>query len=76
MLGFVGVTSMDTSVAEVTVRVADADKVPRVAEIIVEPGPAEVVTPFEPGALPIEATAATEEVHVTEAEMSCTELSV
>ena len=76
MLGFVGVTSIDTRVAEVTVRTVDADAPPRLAEIIVEPGLVVVVIPFEPGALLIEATELTEEAHVTEAVMSCTELSV
>jgi hypothetical protein len=76
MLGFVGVTSIDSSVAEFTVRVVDAETAPRLAEIIVEPGAVVVVTPFEPGVLLIEATVLTEEAHVTEAEMSCTELSV
>jgi hypothetical protein len=76
MLGFVGETSIDTNVAEVTVRGVDADTAPRVAEIIVEPGLAAVVKPFEPGALLIAATVLTDELHVTEAVMSCTELSV
>ena len=39
-------------------------------------GPVVVVTPFEPCVLLIDATVLTEEVHVTEALMSCTELSV
>ena len=52
----VGVTSIDTRVAEVTVSIVDADTAPRLAEIIVEPGPVVVVIPFEPGALLIEAT--------------------
>ena len=76
MLGFVGVTSIETSVAEVTVSIVDADTAPSVAAIIVEPVPAVVVIPFEPGVLLIVATPATEELHVTEALMSCTELSV
>lgn len=76
MLGFAGVTSIDTKVAEVTVRVVDADTPPRAAVIIVEPAPAVVIIPFEPGALLIVAAAATEELQVTAAEMSCTELSV
>jgi len=76
MLGLVGVTSIDTRVAAVTVRVVDADTVPRVAVIIVEPGPAVVVIPFDPDVLLTVATVVTEELHVTEALMSCTELSV
>jgi hypothetical protein len=76
MLGFVGVTSIETSVAEVTVSMVDADTAPSVAVIIVEPVPAVVVIPFEPGVLLIVATLATEELHATEALMSCTELSV
>jgi hypothetical protein len=76
MLGFVGVTSIDTNIAEVTVSGVDADTAPRVAEIIVAPGLAVVVIPFEPGVLLIAATALTEELQVAEAVMSCTELSV
>jgi hypothetical protein len=76
MLGFVGVTSIDANVAEVTVKEVDADTAPRVAEIIVEPGVAVVAIPFEPGALLIAATALAEEPQVTAAVISCTELSV
>jgi hypothetical protein len=76
MLGFVGVTSIDTNVAAVTVRGVDADTAPRVAEIIVEPELAAVIIPFVPGVLLIAATELTDELHVTEALMSCTELSV
>ena len=76
MLGFAGVTSIDTRVAEVTVRMVDEDTPPRVAAIIVEPALAVVLIPFEPGVLLIVATAITEELQVTAAEMSCTELSV
>ena len=76
MLGLVGVTSIDTRVAEVTVRAVEADTAPKVAVIVVEPGLVAVVTPFEPGVLLIAATPPAEEVHVTKAVMSCTELSV
>ena len=58
--GFVGVTSMDTSVAEVTVKAVDAETPPRVAEILVGPGAAVVVIPFAPGVLLIDATVLTE----------------
>ena len=75
MLGFAGVTSIDTRVAEVTVRVVDEVTPPRVAVIIVEPALAVVSIPFEPGVLLIVATAVAEELQVTAAEMSCTELS-
>jgi hypothetical protein len=76
MLGFVGVTSIDTSVAEVTVRGVDAETAPSVAEIMVEPGLAVVIIPLEPGVLLIAATVLTEELHVTAEVMMCTELSV
>jgi hypothetical protein len=76
MLGFVGVTSIDANVAEVTVKGVDADTAPSVAEISVEPGMAVVVIPFEPGVLLIAATALAEELQVTAAVTSCTELSV
>ena len=76
MLGFAGVTSIATKVAEVTVRAVDADTPARNAVIIVEPGIAVVTIPFEPAALLMVATAVTEELQVTAAEMSCTELSV
>ena len=56
MLGLVGVTAMDMSVAEVTVNVVDPDIVPDVAVIVVVPTAAEVASPLEPAALLMAAT--------------------
>ena len=58
MLGFVGVTEMDTSVAAVTVRVVDPDIPPLVAFKVVLPVATLVARPSLPVALE---TAATEE---------------
>ena len=62
MLGFVGVTSTDTSVAGVTVRVVDPDTLPDAAVIVVEPVPDPLASPLEPVALLMAATAADEEL--------------
>ncbi len=48
MLGLDGVTAKETSVAGVTVSVSDAEIVPDVAVIVVEPADAEVTSPCEP----------------------------
>lgn len=71
MLGLVGVTVRDTSVAGVTVREADVDTVPDVAVIVVKP-----VVPAEanPEAL-IVATAESDELQATDADKSCVVLS-
>jgi hypothetical protein len=76
MVGFAGVTPIDTRVAAVTVRLEDAETPPRVAVIVVEPVPPAVAVPLKPSILLIEATFVTEELQVTEAVRSCTELSV
>jgi hypothetical protein len=51
MLGLVGVTARETSVAGVTVRVVEADMLPEVALIAVAPTAIEDARPFEPVAL-------------------------
>ena len=61
MLGFVGVTAIDTSVAGVTVRVVDPDMLPDVAVIVDVPAAAEVASPE----LFIVATSAFDECQVT-----------
>jgi len=76
MVGFAGVTPIDTRLAEVTVRVVDADTPPSVAVIVVEPGVAVATVPLKPGILEIDAMDVTVEFQVTEAVRSCTELSV
>ena len=75
MLGLVGVTSMDTSVSEVTVNVVDPDILPDVAVIVVEPAVVELASPLEPAALLMAATAADDEFQVTDAVKSCVVLS-
>jgi hypothetical protein len=75
MLGPVGVTVRDTSVAEVTVRVVDPEILPDVAVIVVEPAATEVARPFEPTALLIAATPAVDELQVTAVVRFCVVLS-
>ena len=66
---------MDTSVAGVTTRVVDPDKLPDVALIVVEPEATAVANPFEPAALLIVATPVLDELQVTAVVMSCVVLS-
>jgi hypothetical protein len=75
MLGLVGVTVMDTSVAEVTVSVVEPDMLPDVAVMVVEPATIEVASPWEPAALLMAATAAVDELQLTAAVKSCVVLS-
>ena len=75
MLGLVGVTAMDTSVAGVTVNVVDPDILPDVAVIVVEPAAAEVASPLEPAALLMAATTAADEFQVASVVRSCVVLS-
>jgi hypothetical protein len=75
MLGLIGVTAIDTSVAEVTVSVVDPDILPDVAVIVVEPAATDVAKPLEPAVLLIAATAAADELQLTAAVKSCVVLS-
>jgi hypothetical protein len=75
MLGLVGVTVMETSVAEVTVSVVDPDILPDVALIVVEPAVADVAKPLEPAVLLMAATPAVDEFQVTAVVRSCVVLS-
>ena len=75
MLGLVGVTAMDTSVAGVTVSVVDPVILPDVAVIVVEPAATDVARPFEPAALLMVATPTADEPQVTAVVRSCVELS-
>jgi hypothetical protein len=75
MLGLVGVTTMDTSVAGVTVSMVDPDILPDVAVIVVEPAAAEVASPLVPAVLSTAATAAADELQVTDSVRSCVVLS-
>ena len=75
MLGLVGVTATDDSVAAVTVRVVVPETVPSVAVIVVDPTATDVASPLEPAALLIVATGAFEELHATKDVISCVVLS-
>ena len=75
ILGLGGVTPIDTSVADVTVRVVLPATVPDVAVTRVEPAVRDVARPVESAALLIAATAPFDEPQVTEAVRSCLVLS-
>jgi hypothetical protein len=75
MLGFFGVTAIDTRVAGFTVSVVEPETLPKAAVIVVEPVAAEVATPLEPAALLIVATPVDDELQVTDAVRSCVVLS-
>ena len=75
MLGFVGVTAMDTRVAGVTVRIVDPETLPNVAVIVDVPAATEVAFPLEPEALLMVATDVTDELQVTNVVRSCVVLS-
>ena len=70
MLGVVGVTSRDTSVAGVTVRVVDPAMLPDAAVIVVDPAATAAADPLLMVATPV-----LDELHVTEAVKSCVVLS-
>ena len=65
MVAVVGVTSIDTNVAAVTVRVVFPDTEPRVAVIVVLPVLNPVANPSEPAAFEMAATLGDEESQVT-----------
>ena len=75
MLGLVGVTAIEDSVAFVTVSVVAPETGPRAAVIVVEPATTDVASPLEPPALLIVATDPAEELHVTTDVISCVVLS-
>ena len=75
MLGLLGVTEMDTSVAEVTVSVEVPEMLPEVAEMPVVPAATELANPLEPAALLMAATAVSDELQVTVVVRSCVVLS-
>jgi len=66
---------MDTSVAELKVRVAAPEVLPEAAVIVAVPAATGVTCPLEPAALLIVATDAFDELHVTDVVMSCVLLS-
>jgi len=75
ILGLVGVTDIDTSVAEVTASEVDPDILPDVAVIVVEPAAADVALPLEPAALLMAATVVDDDFQVTDVVTFCVELS-
>ena len=75
MLGLVGVTSMDVSVAAVTVNVVDPETLPRVAVMVLLPTATDVAKPMELVALLMVALVILEELQVTDAVISCVVLS-
>jgi hypothetical protein len=77
MVGFVGVTWMDTSAADVTDRIlAGLVFAPRVAVMFVVPVLTAVAKPFVPVELDMDAVPGVPEFQVTDVVMSRVELSV
>ena len=70
-----GVTAIEVNVAGSTVNVVDADMLPDVAVIVVEPAATGVISPFEPAALLIVATEVDDELQVTVVVRFCFEPS-
>lgn len=66
MLGFVGVTAIEVSVAEVTVRVVESEMRPYVAVIVVAPGASPVTLPLEPAELLVVAQELSDELQVAD----------
>jgi hypothetical protein len=75
MLGLVVVTAMDTSVAEVTIRVEEPEMLPEVAVIVAVPAATAVTFPLEPDVLLIVAAGVFDELHVTDDVIFCVLLS-
>jgi hypothetical protein len=75
MLGLVGVTSMETRNAGVTVRAVEPEMPPEVAVIVAVPTATGVALPLETAASLIAATDVADELQVTEAVRSCVVLS-
>jgi hypothetical protein len=71
MLGFVGVTSIDTSVAAVTVSVVEPDILPELAVIVVVPATIDVANPCEPFALLMDAIDVADELQITDVVRFC-----
>jgi hypothetical protein len=69
--GLVGVISIESKTASVTVNVVEPDIEPNCAEICVEPTTMPVATPFEPASFDIAATEGAVDDHVTDAVRSC-----
>ena len=75
ILGLAGVTAMDTSVAELTVRAVEPAILPEVAVIVAVPAATAVANPKEPVVLPIVATDVFDELQVTDEVISFVLLS-
>src|SRR6185369_13706118 len=75
MLGFAGVTAMDSRVAGVTVSAVEPEMAPDVAMMVVVPAARAVALPFVPAALLMVALVASEELQVTAVVRSCVLLS-
>ena len=76
MVGFTGVTSMDTREAEVTMRMAVPEMLLRVARMVVWPTPTPELSPSVTAELEMVATAGFEEDHRTLVVRSWVELSL
>jgi hypothetical protein len=76
MLGFAGITAMETSAAGVTVKTVEPETVPNVAVMVTAPCPIELASPLEPDALLMAATLVSDDPQVTVAVRFCVELSV
>lgn len=75
MLGLVGETWIEESVAEVTVSLVLPDFAPDVAVIVTHPAATDVARPLDPAMLLIAAKDVFDELHVTDPVRSWLELS-
>jgi len=75
ILGLLGVTVMDCSVAEVTVTVVEPEVLPKVAVMVAVPVDPAVASPFDPFVLLMSATDVADELQVTAVVKSCVRLS-
>jgi len=75
MLGFGGVTVIDTRVAAVTVSVVEPETLPEVAVIVVEPAAIPEANPLEPAVSLMVAMELSDELQRTEVVISCIVLS-
>lgn len=76
MLGFAGISAIETSAAGVMVKFVAAEIVPLAAVIVTVPGLTPVARPWDADALLIDATLLSEQVQATEVVRSWVELSV
>lgn len=76
MLGLVGATSIDTRVADVTVRAVLPETLPMAAVMVLEPATKDVARPTDPAALLTDATAVSDELQAASEVRSFVVLSV